>query len=96
MSETPVCPKCGAHLPEDAPAGLCPKCLVRAGFESEGQAEPQSEPTAPSPASSGFEPPSVEELAGGFPSSKSWNSWAKGGWGPSTRPGRRDWTGWWP
>src|SRR5208282_2905684 len=61
------CPKCGAHLPEDAPAGLCPNCLVRAGFESENQAKPQNAPTAPSPASSGFEPPSVEELAAQFP-----------------------------
>ena len=67
MNKPPICPKCGAHLPEDAPAGLCPNCLVRAGFESAGQAKPQIAPTAPSPASSRFEPPSVEELAGRFP-----------------------------
>jgi len=67
MSETRVCPNCGAHLPDDAPAGLCPKCLVQAGFESEGQEGPRPERTAPSPASSEFEPPSVEELAERFP-----------------------------
>ena len=67
MNKPPICPKCGAHFPEDAPAGLCPNCLVRAGFESEDQAKPQIAPTAPSPASSRFEPPSVEELAGRFP-----------------------------
>jgi formylglycine-generating enzyme required for sulfatase activity/predicted Ser/Thr protein kinase len=67
MDKPPICPKCGAHLPEDAPAGLCPNCLIRAGFESGDQAKPQIAPTAPSPASSRFEPPSVEELAGRFP-----------------------------
>src|SRR6185436_9034910 len=34
MPELLHCPKCGASLPDDAPAGLCPKCLVQAGFES--------------------------------------------------------------
>ncbi len=67
MSEAPICPKCGAELPEDAPAGLCPKCLVQAGFESEGLSEPQLEATTPSPGSSGFEPPSVDQLAKLFP-----------------------------
>jgi hypothetical protein len=67
MNKPPICQQCGAHLPEDAPAGLCPNCLVRAGFESEGQAKPQIAPTAPSPASPRFQPPSVEELAGRFP-----------------------------
>ncbi|MFT5403720.1 MAG: hypothetical protein ACI9DF_002558 [Verrucomicrobiales bacterium] len=26
------CPKCNAALPKDAPAGLCPACLVAAGI----------------------------------------------------------------
>ena len=67
MNKLPICPKCGAPVPEDAPAGLCPNCLVRAGFESEDQAKPQIASTAPSPASSRFESLSVEELAGRFP-----------------------------
>ena len=53
------CPQCGAQLPDDAPAGLCPKCLVKAGFdrkaESERSAEasdPAVQPTAKSPADS--------------------------------------------
>jgi len=68
MSDSPKCPKCGAELPQDAPAGLCPKCLVKAGFQS--QAPPKSDPeapTAPSPAPSGFVPPEVMKLAGKFP-----------------------------
>ena len=81
MSETRVCPKCGADLPDDAPAGLCPRCLVQAGFESEGQEGPQPERTAPSPHSSGFEPPSAEELAERFPQLEVLELLGKGGMG---------------
>ena len=49
MNQTPSCPKCGAPLPEDAPAGLCPKCLVQAGIESEKQSRPEPAATTPSP-----------------------------------------------
>ncbi|MGI9455402.1 MAG: protein kinase domain-containing protein [Aeoliella sp.] len=35
MSDTPRCPECGVRLPEDAPEGLCPQCLVAAGLECE-------------------------------------------------------------
>ncbi len=31
MSGSDVCPECGSRLPADAPGGLCPKCLLRAG-----------------------------------------------------------------
>jgi eukaryotic-like serine/threonine-protein kinase len=30
-----TCPTCGKPLPLDAPHGLCPACLVRAGFDSD-------------------------------------------------------------
>ena len=32
MSEKKTCPKCGNELPLDAPAGVCPKCLLEAGL----------------------------------------------------------------
>src|SRR4051812_24903095 len=32
---TPPCPRCGARLPADAPAGLCPHCLLRGGLAAE-------------------------------------------------------------
>lgn len=32
MMESKKCPSCGAKLPADAPAGICPKCLLRAGM----------------------------------------------------------------
>src|SRR5215510_11970633 len=28
LARTAVCPKCGRSLPQDAPRGLCPKCLL--------------------------------------------------------------------
>lgn len=68
MSESLRCPICGIAFPADAPAGLCPKCLVQAGYESRpvsGPAEPG--PTKSTPPVSGFVPPSIEELVPLFP-----------------------------
>lgn len=36
MSEAMTCSKCGKILPVDAPAGVCPKCLLAAGLDSFG------------------------------------------------------------
>jgi serine/threonine protein kinase len=90
MSELPHCSKCGTLLPDDAPAGLCPKCLVLAGFESEVAPEPSAassdpavQPTMKSPVGSdgGFEPPSCEELAPLFPQLEILELLGKGGMG---------------
>jgi serine/threonine protein kinase len=90
MNEPPRCTKCGAVLPNDAPAGLCPKCLVQAGFESEVAPQPSQagndpavRPTRKSPASAaaGFEPPSPEELAPLFPQLEILELLGKGGMG---------------
>jgi eukaryotic-like serine/threonine-protein kinase len=35
MAELPTCPRCGSELPARAPQGLCPRCLLRAGLDSE-------------------------------------------------------------
>jgi tRNA A-37 threonylcarbamoyl transferase component Bud32 len=51
-----TCPACGSPLPADAPAGLCPRCLLAGGLA-----------TAASPPEAGFEPPTVAELTGLFP-----------------------------
>ena len=66
MSETPQCKTCGAPLPDDAPAGLCPSCLVKAGLESAAPTEPPVDRTA---AASGprFEPPSIDTVTTLFP-----------------------------
>ncbi len=34
MSGSHFCPECGTRVPADAPAGLCPKCLMGAAVES--------------------------------------------------------------
>ena len=40
MSAIHPCPACGTAMPPDAPEGLCPTCLMRAGLEeSAGLAE---------------------------------------------------------
>jgi serine/threonine protein kinase len=77
MSESPRCPKCGIQLSADVPAGLCPKCLVQAGFES----QVASQPTIHRPDSSRFEPPSLEELAAKFPQLEMLELLGKGGMG---------------
>ncbi len=43
-SASATCPKCGAVLPADAPAGLCPQCLLAAGLAS--QSRPAGNPPA--------------------------------------------------
>lgn len=65
-SET--CPRCGTPLAADAPAGICPRCLVLAGFDSDGPADAASS-GSPSRSGSGqsFEPPAAEEIAPWFP-----------------------------
>src|SRR5262245_41943508 len=41
MTETRTCPRCGRELPEDAPRGLCPACLLGAALADPGAtAEP--------------------------------------------------------
>ena len=32
MTVPELCPKCGKRLPNDAPTGLCPSCLLAAAF----------------------------------------------------------------
>jgi serine/threonine protein kinase len=36
VSESKHCPKCGAHLPPDAPGGFCARCLLQLGLGIEG------------------------------------------------------------
>lgn len=59
-SSEPRCPRCRATLPADAPAGLCPACLVSAHFGTEADAtEPATTAAAPMPA--------IDEIAPHFP-----------------------------
>src|SRR5262245_17570346 len=59
MTETRTCPECNTPLAADAPAGLCPRCLLKRGLGSDT-----------SGTTTGFGPftaPSVAELAPLFP-----------------------------
>jgi serine/threonine protein kinase len=69
MTDTIHCPDCGLPLPPDAPQGECPRCLLRAGLESQpvitGVAPSGASPIAVTRTSSGhahFVPPTVAEL----------------------------------
>ncbi|MCH8924091.1 MAG: protein kinase, partial [Planctomycetes bacterium] len=80
MAQTKTCPKCGAELPADAPAGICPKCLMQAGLASDQDAgsNPQMKPTT---LTSAFVPPEPEELAKHFPQLEILELLGKGGMG---------------
>ena len=59
MENKRICPSCQKPLAVDVPLGLCPECLIKAGFPSgvEKEATLWSE----------FVPPPIEELAKLFP-----------------------------
>ncbi len=56
----PVCPNCGKPLVAGALQGLCPECLIKAGFETKVGNEPAAGQAA-------FVPAPVEEIAKLFP-----------------------------
>ncbi len=68
MSDQRNCPKCHEPLPPHAPAGICPKCLLQAGFPSE-------------PVTAGFIPPDPAALAAHFPDLEIRELLGKGGMG---------------
>jgi serine/threonine protein kinase len=64
MDTIQICPSCGRPLLPNAPKGLCPECLLKAGFQTEAQPN-AGEPAQPKPPP--FVPPSPAELARHFP-----------------------------
>ncbi len=68
MTAPELCPKCGKRLPEDAPTGLCPSCLLAAAFAvPEPDARPDRFLSPTTPGTAKFVPPSVAALAPLFP-----------------------------
>jgi serine/threonine protein kinase len=59
MDTTRTCPSCGKPLAADAPQGICPECLMKAGFGTASGSEGGGD--------SGFVPPPVETIANLFP-----------------------------
>jgi serine/threonine protein kinase len=64
MDTMPICQSCGRPIAANAPKGLCPECLLKAGFPTETQPE-AGRADAPRPAP--FVPPAAGELARHFP-----------------------------
>jgi tRNA A-37 threonylcarbamoyl transferase component Bud32 len=80
MSEPQRCPECGAEIPANMPAGLCPQCLLKAGMQPESQIKTGPE-TAAAPKAGGFVPPTPEELGKLVPQFEILELLAKGGMG---------------
>ena len=68
MTVQELCPKCGKRLPEDAPTGLCPSCLLAAAFAlPEPDASPDRFLSPTTPGTAKFVPPSPAALTPLFP-----------------------------
>ncbi|MHB8974249.1 MAG: serine/threonine-protein kinase [Pirellulaceae bacterium] len=83
MHEALACPQCGSEIPPGSPVGLCPKCLILAGLESQlpGNCEPQCTQSSPLGGYSRFVPPTVEEVAARFPQLEILGLLGRGGMG---------------
>ena len=70
-SSVPTCPKCGTVLPSDAPAGLCPRCVMALNFTRDTATDgaPAQPPRAP------------EEIAPHFPQLEILECLGRGGMG---------------
>jgi serine/threonine protein kinase len=64
MEPPRLCPSCGKPLAPDAPQGLCPACLMMAGFPTGPASGPEAAPSRRPPA---FKPPAIGELTALFP-----------------------------
>jgi tRNA A-37 threonylcarbamoyl transferase component Bud32 len=60
MNKNQVCKECGVALPPDAPQGLCPQCLMKAGLNTQAE-------TMVVTAEAATGSPSLEEVARHFP-----------------------------
>jgi serine/threonine protein kinase len=76
METNKICPNCRKPLPPDVPLGLCPECLIKSGFPTEGVGGVSGEA-----AGSRFVPPPVEEIARLFPQLEILGLIGKGGMG---------------
>ncbi len=68
MAGKDTCPKCGSPLGRNAPAGVCPQCLMELGLPSDagGKTGRDGAATSTTPPG-GFIPPEPEELSEQFP-----------------------------
>ncbi len=67
MVQSSHCDQCGAEVPGDAPQGLCPNCVLAAGFPTDGGSLGGMESAFSATMDAKFVPPQPEELAPHFP-----------------------------
>ncbi len=84
MAESNRCPQCGAEVPQDAPQGLCPGCVLKAGFGTQ-PTDSGWRTGADSAAANSFDaqfvPPTPAELAPHFPDLEILELLGRGGMG---------------
>jgi predicted Ser/Thr protein kinase len=73
MGTQQTCPSCGKALAGDAPQGICPECLMKAGFGTASGREGGGD--------GGFDPPPVEGIGRLFPQLEILELIGKGGMG---------------
>ena len=80
MDTTRICPGCNKPLPANAPQGLCPECLLKAGLGT-GVDIGLDTHSQPAGATTGFVPPAPEELGRFFPQLEITRLLGRGGMG---------------
>jgi hypothetical protein len=79
MNTKQICKQCEAPLPADAPQGICPQCLMKAGLGTQGQTIVISMEAATGS-------PSLEEVARHFPQLEILGLLGRGGMGTGLPP----------